>query len=453
MDKIDSLLNNKRISIYLLIFFTIVIITLAMFSNRLSFHDTQEYIVVSKYLAGIDNIKPFSAHSIVYPVIISFFLKILTIELTLKLANALWIILIGFLLLNFKSKKLILLYIFSPMVYILFPQVTPTLPAAFFFLLAYLFIKKYEETNKKQFFIFSGLSLGMCFALYTPMIILMALFILAYFYDKKLTNVIYYLLLLIPGLLIELVVDQIYFGFPFYSIIRYLGSNVLVALGLNQNISFDQTYHFINSIPLLIFGISPLLVLIFKAKFKEFKREFIFIIPFVLFFLYRGGAQLKYIFLVAPILLLILSKILTKKLVIVSIIISIIITPFLISDYFGETTDKIIKDDINSIKQDFNPKEVLAGKNLALVLAGLQFKDSIYIVWPEEIGNKTTRSYKFVMDSKIDVLNSIEFTADMKINNPEKYDNLLLVERKDQTSKDYKELKCYKELCVYEKLD
>ncbi|MDD5331741.1 MAG: hypothetical protein PHE43_02885 [Candidatus Nanoarchaeia archaeon] len=451
MNKINSFLNNRNNTVYLLIGFSILLVILNIFSKRISFHDAHEYIVVAKSLAGIHNIKLFTAHSIVYPFIISLFLKVMSSELIIKFVDTLWIILIGILLLNFKSKKLILLYIFSPMVYILFPHTTPALPVAFFFLLGYIFIKNYEETRGKLYFILAGLSLGMCFAIYTPAIILILFFIFAFFYDKKLGTTILFLLTMIPTIAIRFIIDQIYFGFPFYTLIRYMGSNFIVSLGLNQNISFNQTYHFIYSLPILIIGISPLLFLIFKAKFKQYKKEMIFLIPSLIFFIYRGGAEINYIFMVAPIILLILSEILTKKQVIISIILSLIITPFLISDYFGKTSDEILREDILAIKNDFNPNQVLAGKNLALVLAAIQYEDSIYIVWPEELKEDPLRSYRFVLDSKADVLTSIEFVTNINLNNPQEYKNLLLIERKNQAPGEYKELKCYQELCVYEK--
>jgi hypothetical protein len=76
---------------YLLIIFGILLILFAIFSSKVSFHDSYEYITFSKNLAGIDNLNPFVAHSMLYPLIISLFIKIFPTFLTIKLINILWV--------------------------------------------------------------------------------------------------------------------------------------------------------------------------------------------------------------------------------------------------------------------------------------------------------------------------------------------------------------------------
>ncbi|MDD5178447.1 MAG: hypothetical protein PHT54_04185, partial [Candidatus Nanoarchaeia archaeon] len=316
-----SILDNGKITTILFVLFIIVLTLLSVFSNKLSFHDDMEYIVVAKDLAGFENSKVFSSHSIVYPFIISLFLKIAFSELTLKLVNMVWFILIAFVLFKLSSRKSFLLWIFAPIAYILFPQTSPTAPAAFFILLGYLMIKKHENEQKIKYFILSALCLGMSFALYTPSILPIILFIIAFFYDKKLANLFYYLAWMLPTIAITLILDYIYFGNPFYSIIWYMGVNILIALGLNQNIAFSQISNIGGSILLFLVGISPLLFKIVKLDFKKYKRELIIIIPLVLFFIFRAAAELKYMLLIAPIILILLSTVLTKKQIIISAVI------------------------------------------------------------------------------------------------------------------------------------
>ncbi|MDD5178579.1 MAG: hypothetical protein PHT54_04870, partial [Candidatus Nanoarchaeia archaeon] len=131
-------------------------------------------------------------------------------------------------------------------------------------------------------------------------------------------------------------------------------------------------------------------------------------------------------------------------------VISLIIIPLVIYPYFGETNDVILKEDLKSIKQDFNPGKALAGENLAMTLAGLQFNDSIYIVWPEELKEEVLNTYSFEIKPKSNTLKYLTFSSDLRLNNPEKDKNLLLLERKGHASSQYKEVKCYRELCVYE---
>src|SRR3989344_6339484 len=85
--------------------FALVLILYAVFSTKILFHDSFEYITVAKNLAGINNINPYVTHSVLYPLFISFLLKIFPNFITIKLVNLLWVFLIGLTLLIWKKDK------------------------------------------------------------------------------------------------------------------------------------------------------------------------------------------------------------------------------------------------------------------------------------------------------------------------------------------------------------
>ena len=145
--------------------FAIALILFSVFSTKISFHDSHEFISIAKYFAGVENIDLFIGHSILYPFIMSFFIKFWPSFTMIKLINSLWIFLIGLsLLFHFKNKKAFILFAFSPLTWFISIQTTPVLPASFFFLLSYLFFLK---KHKKHNILFSGLFLGISIAFTT----------------------------------------------------------------------------------------------------------------------------------------------------------------------------------------------------------------------------------------------------------------------------------------------
>src|SRR3989344_492996 len=212
----------QRSKIAALILFSALLLTFVLFSTQITFHDTREYITVAKELAGIHNVNVHSGHSFVYPLYLSFFIKLVPSMQAIKVANALWLVAIAALMLiGTKSPKSFLLFATSPLVWWLSPQITPVLPAAFFLTLAYLSIKTFESRAKMAWLALAGLSLGLSFAFYEPMILPIALFMIFFFYEKLFKLMIFTAIFAVLGVLPRLVLDYYLFYNPLYSIIRY----------------------------------------------------------------------------------------------------------------------------------------------------------------------------------------------------------------------------------------
>src|SRR3989344_7420900 len=107
-------IRNKGILIFLI--FLIIIILFAIFSTKLLFHDSFQYITVAKEYAGISNSNVYTGHSTLYPFILAQFLKVFPSFIIIKIVNVIWLILITLLIYLFtKSKKTLLLWVFSPL--------------------------------------------------------------------------------------------------------------------------------------------------------------------------------------------------------------------------------------------------------------------------------------------------------------------------------------------------
>ncbi len=218
----------------LLLIFAVVLVLFAVFSTMVGFHDSNEYIAIAKNFAGIKNMDLFTTHSLLYPFVISPFLKVWPSLTTIKLINCIWVFLIGLLLLLWlKDRRAFIIFAFSPLVWYVSIQTTPVLPAAFFFLLAYLFFKKEDI---KYNFLYSGFFLGMACAFYDVLIFVGIIFLLVYFMKKRVIDLIKYLIFIVIGLLPRLILDYWLFGMPFYSLMKFFGTNTIISLGLSSTV-------------------------------------------------------------------------------------------------------------------------------------------------------------------------------------------------------------------------
>src|SRR3989344_8236731 len=181
---------RKEQDYFILAVFLLALILYAIFTTKTGIHDTGEYIVKAKDLAWLGNIEPYTFHSIIYSLFLSLFLKIMPSLITIKVINVLWLFLIGVVLYEYtKSKKVFLLWATSPLIWFVGIEITPMLPLAFFFLLSYIFLKKWENDKKKSGVILSGFFLGFSLALWTGALILVLLFMLIFLWNKTLKQV------------------------------------------------------------------------------------------------------------------------------------------------------------------------------------------------------------------------------------------------------------------------
>tara|TARA_Y100000034_G_scaffold132952_1_gene197189 strand:+ start:1428 stop:2822 length:1395 start_codon:yes stop_codon:yes gene_type:complete len=463
--KNNNKLNIKKILIYL-IPFLLILILFAVFSTQIIFHDTTEYITLSKYLAGTNNVNIFTSHSIIYPFIISFLLKIWPSLTTIKLINTFWIFLIGLTFLLLKNKKAFIIFAFSPLTWITSIQTTPILPASFFFLLSFILFKKKFPYH----LLISGLLLGLSFATYTPMILVSFFFILIYFWNKNFKDFIIYIIAFSIGFLPRMILDYYYFNMPFYSLIRFFGTNVVILLG--QHIQTAPVQLFLNIDSLLIFiAISPLLFKIYKLNTRKYKQEIIFLTIIFLIILIRASL-LKYFIIISPIIILLLVKVYNNKDIKWHCILSILLIIFLTSNYFITTNnlnsinennlDNLIQNDLNQIATDYNNQYIIAGPFEATKFAQFIWKEKPYFIWFQEyqasINNQSTiREYHLNFNSNIPLKNQLQISAYFNRYDNKTYNNEDLILVTQKSKEEFPELnnfnldKCYDVLCVYQK--
>jgi len=434
---------------WMLLVFALVLIIFALFSTKVGFHDSAEYISIAKNFAGIKNIDLFTGHSLFYPFIISLFLKIWPSLIMIKLVNVLWLFLIGIVLLAWlKNKKAFIIFAFSPLIWHVSIQTTPILPAAFFFLLAYIFLKK---ENLKYNLFYSGLCLGLSFAFHTAIILFIFLIILIYFWHKKFWEVFIYLIAIGIGFLPRMIVDYSLFKMPFYSIIRYFGMNLTPPSA--------SSITGILKIFLILILISPFLFKLYKLNFKFYKKEIIFLIlaGIVTIFIFVVGQEFKYFLIISMILFFLLAKVLTKRDMKWNAIISIIIIIIFAWGYFPISEDVLIQKDLKKIAQDFEVDYIIGKDFESLGYAVFLWENKPYFVWYQDflasLENETTiRKYDFGFDSKINLKSRLKISVSFDRFEDKNYNNYILVTKKGRDFEELGEInliKCYEVLCVY----
>lgn len=462
-------LKNK----YPLFFFIyiVILILFAMFSYKLIFHDTLEYICLAKKLAGFLNYDIHITHSLVYPFFISLFVKYFPSILTMKLVNISFIVLIGILLYNLGlNKTAFLIWVFSPIVWMFTILISPLVPVSFFLLVAYLSIKKWQENKKTLYLIISALAIGLAAAFHGIFIILGIFFILSFFYDKKFKEIIFFLLFVFLSFSLRLILDASLFSlvikdkilpFPIYSLIRFFGARLIIQLGLHPEASaLNFSFFSFNSWGFLIL-ISPLLFYLYKINYQKNKNEIIFLIFSTSLFLIQGSYF--YVISLAPIVIILLSKVFRRKELLLHMVASFFIILLMTHSYFIEDKQEIEKrnleiNDLKMITKDFSfDAVVLDSKTLALVYTW--DKNLPYIIPSAEYNrilqnNTYTTYYTFETKQKIDIDKIFEFKTGLKINVKEgiDYESLpWLLEKGEAYPEGYKLTKCYKLLCVYQK--
>ncbi len=434
-----------------LLIFAIALILFSIFSTKISFHDTHEFIAIAKYFAGVENIDLFIGHSILYPFIMSFFLKIWPTFTAIKLFNSLFVFLMGLVILNgFKSKKTFLLFAFSPLTWYISIQTTPVLPASLFFLLSYLF---YLKKDFKYSQLISGLFLGISIAFYTPMLIIYVLFALVHFWKKSFSEFFIWSIAVVIGIIPRFLLDFYLFNNPLYTFIRYAGANLVVTLGLHSITRNIQP--FVTPEVFLIFiAMSPLLYKIIKIDWKRYAPHLIFLILTSIVWFIRG-AKIKYFLIISPLILLFLGKTLRKKDMQIHIILSIIITIFLVSGFFGAGENVQITNDLNQIQNDFQPDLIIGAPFQSVKLAAHTWENSPYFIWDQDykasLENKQSmRSYQLTLGSKIPLREKIQIAVDFNRFEDKKYTNFIYVYPiSHEPPEQYSTKNCYQQLCAY----
>ncbi|MFH1431155.1 MAG: hypothetical protein ABIG37_01665 [Nanoarchaeota archaeon] len=288
--------------------------------------DVGDYSDIAKFFAGKYSAKLRTSHPISYGLMHTPFLKIMDSFIFLKLSSVLWLslIIISVYYISNKNKKTLLLILTTPVIWYMSPYISPIPLTCFLFLWSYYFIKKYDEKQELKHLLYSGLLIGVAWIFWEAVTYFAFALVITFLLNKKLSHSIYFVLALLVGVFPKLLIDYIFFGFPFYSILKHFFS--VIAFSFYGSI-YGQTENrsLLALLPTLLIIPIYTLILFTKRNFKKYKKQ-IFFILFSLFMIWLAGSQIRYVFMLIPIIILLLGEILTEKQFKIQLIIFIVLT-------------------------------------------------------------------------------------------------------------------------------
>lgn len=261
-----------------------------------------------------------------------------------------------------------------------------------------------------------------------------------------------YIILLLLTFSLELITSYAVTGFPLYSLVRYYGTNIAVLLGFNKG---TEALIGIRARSYLdLFLIAPLIFLFYRLEFSKYKKELVFLIPTIIFFVVRGGQ--KQLFIFTPVVLFLLATTMKKKALILNTVVSVFLILLLVYPYFvGPDRQTLFVQDMNQIRKDFPNYE----NAFSVEMLDLYWWDSSWprFVSQEEydlyLNNGTYyKNYAYVSPPFGYMFKLIELQANLKINVIEPIKQpLLVVEKGHDPWPSYRLARCYEILCVYER--
>ncbi len=447
--------GDKIFSLFV-IFFVAVSLLLTITAKNLTFlaNDTHEMIVVAKAFAGFYNLPVFHLHTVVYMLAGSLTFFFSESLLPFRIITTLLLLSSGYLIYWLsKDKKAFLLWALSPIPWMSFGSIEPIIPSSILIFLAYLFYKRYERTNGKWALFASGTALGLSSAVYEGAWPLIPVFLLVYFWGRKGSEIVFFLSFFVLGFSTKIFLDFMLFGSAFATTARMLGINLVLFLGMGKtaNIKELNLLHILYQLIL----ISPVQILIYR-QFSKDKRDFLFITLSFLVFVLLFMPNIRYIYMIAPTYLYLLSKVITKKSLVIHAVISIPIILFFIFFSLTPVNNEIAMfNDLKDIKADFPSKFYVVDKTYELVLAAGSW-DATQFLWlsdytlPER--GQTLNEYVIEENSADYLWKRLYFKVGFLSNREQEYDKGYPIIMHNSSILDFKGYalrKCYREMCVY----
>jgi len=368
--------------------FIIILFIISLSTNYIGTTDVHEYAGSAKFFAGMYNAKIRASHSVFYGFTLAPLVYLFQTLFVMKVVNlfVLLSIIISVYYISNKDKKALYLILLSPLIWYMGPWINPIQLATLLFLWGYFFITRFEKTENIYFLIFSGLFIGLSAAFWNSVIYFIVFLLIAFFYDKKVSSLIIFLIFIFIGLFPLFLLEHVLFGFFMFSIAKTFTSNVLAIIS-DGIYSGGDLYRpeYVNYILFILMIPIFSLVLFSKENFTKYKKPIIFLLLSVLFML--ANPQIRYILFLYPIFVFYLSKTLTNKQFKLQLIIFFILSLLIVFPYIIQIKYSTNSYDIRSMtesfgKWEFNPttEESLISNDLKQIT--LEYPDELFIVGP-----------------------------------------------------------------------
>ena len=308
-----KLKNRNPSLIVLAIFMLFLIAFIAVPFGLADLTDVKDYSGTAKFFAGEYRAKLRTSHSLLYGLMLTPYVKLTNNFFLLKFTSVIWLslLILSVYYISGKNKKTLYLVLTCPLIWLMSPWLSPLPLVSLLSLWAYFLIKKFDSEEKFKYLFYSGLLIGLASALWEPALYVSFIFLLAFLYNKKLHHSILFIIAIFMAMIPNFILNQIIYGFPFYSLVKYFFAVIAFAI---YNGAYEQGYSnpgFKAFLIMFLFMPSYFYIFFKKNNFIKYKKEVIFISLTFLFTLTNPQVRLLIIF--TPIIILLLGRELNSK--------------------------------------------------------------------------------------------------------------------------------------------
>ena len=324
--------------------FLIVIAMLILITILTSYYgsiDIGDYADVAKFFAGKYSADIRGSHSYLYGYLHSPLVYIFGSFFIFKITSLIFLILIIYSVYSItgKSKRSSWLILLSPAVWYIAPWINPIQLASLFLLWGWYFIVRYNKYLKIKSLLYSGIFLGLGLAVWDTILFIIIFLIIPFLFDKKVSHLFYFFIFILIGLVPRLILDQLLFNFPFYTIIKSSLGTIANIFGGIYGSSGHTPKNIINLISVFL-AIPLCFWSLFRVSyFVQHKRSILFLSLSLILIL--TNPQIRYVLSLVPIMIVLLSNHINKKQFKVQIIFSLIISLVFIMPYIIQINNGI----------------------------------------------------------------------------------------------------------------
>jgi len=373
---------------WIIIFLLTLLTLITLLTGYEGSTDVGDYSDVAKYFSGDYAAKIRSSHSYFYGFLVSPLIALFGSFIVFKILSLIFLLLIVYsvYLITGKNKKTFWLMIFSPIIWYMVPWVNSIQLSALLFLWAYIFVKKYDKTEKFKFLILSGILVGLSWAFWDAILFFSVIFAISFLYNKKFYHFILFFIFLLVGLLPKLILDHLLFNFVFMGILRYLSGIVTAVFFQGIYGNMGSSYSFATFLAILAFLPIFSYKLFSRENWRTNKKPIIFL--FLVFLVILKNPQLRYLLFLTPIIITELAPKLTerqfkKQLAVFSVITILVTIPYIIQINNSTNAEEFssLLSNFNSIKIS-ESQRVLIEQDLENITN--EFQNKVFIVGNED---------------------------------------------------------------------
>lgn len=332
----NSIKQSHKFDFFIILTVLVLLFTVSLATKTIGAGDNSDYAGVAKFFAGELHSNIRSSHSYFYGLFHHPLILLTHSFFALKIASLIYLtlIILSVYYASGRNRKTLLLILLSPVIWYMGPWINPMGIASLLFFWTYYFIKKYSENEKLSYLIVAGLLAGLAWCFWDAMLFFIIILGLSFLYNKKLVHSVLFAISLAIGLSPKLIMDQLLFGSFVAGVLRatFATFTGLFLHGIYKNlVPVSVNPMFLISLILLI----PFCVYkIFSRQNWDKMRSSVICISLLLLML-LFYAEIRYLIILAPIILFeatpLLSKLqLRRHLIISLILILFVITPYII---------------------------------------------------------------------------------------------------------------------------